>query len=144
MGKPRLPLPVTGRTRADLLTVYPTGRATVAARACSFPTLPRPNWTEALAVSWGASVKTRSLPWRAHRRPSAAPEPSPAGQAAGYKAFISYSHAVDGKLAPALHGALHRFAKPWYRPRALRVFHDQTSLAANPGLWSSIQAALVS
>ena len=69
----------------------------------------------------GLFVKIRSLPWRVRRQPSAARGPSPASQAAGYKAFISYSHAVDGKLAPALHGALHRFAKPWYRPRALRV-----------------------
>ena len=29
-----------------------------------------------------------------------------------YKAFISYSHAVDGRLAPALQSALHHFAKP--------------------------------
>ena len=34
-----------------------------------------------------------------------------------YAAFISYSHAVDGKLAPAIHMALQRFAKPWYRRR---------------------------
>ena len=87
-------------------------------------------------------MKIRLLPWRSYRQPSAARGPSPASQATGYKAFISYSHAVDGKLAPALHDALHRFAKPWYRPRALRVFHDQANLAANPGLWSSIQAAL--
>jgi WD40 repeat protein/pSer/pThr/pTyr-binding forkhead associated (FHA) protein len=77
-----------------------------------------------------------------HRQPPAAPGPSPAKRSASYKAFLSYSHAVDGKLAPALHAALHRFAKPWYRPRALRVFHDEASLSANPGLWSSIQAAL--
>ena len=29
-----------------------------------------------------------------------------------YDAFLSYSHAADGKLAPALQRALHRFAKP--------------------------------
>lgn len=59
-----------------------------------------------------------------------------------YKAFISYSHAVDGRFAPALQDALQRFAKPWYRRRALRVFRDETSLTANPALWSSIQTAL--
>lgn len=59
-----------------------------------------------------------------------------------YAAFISYSRAVDGKLAPALQGALHRFAKPWYRLRALRVFRDDASLAANPNLWKSIAQAL--
>src|SRR5688572_31157284 len=59
-----------------------------------------------------------------------------------YDAFVSYSHAADGKLAPALQAALHRFAKPWYRRRALRVFRDETSLSASPALWPSIEAAL--
>lgn len=59
-----------------------------------------------------------------------------------YKAFISYSHAADGKLAPSIQYALHRIAKPWYRLRSMRVFRDQTNLSASPGLWSSIEAAL--
>ena len=59
-----------------------------------------------------------------------------------YDAFISYSHAADGKLAPALQNALQRFAKPWYRLRALHLFRDQTSLSATPGLWPAIEAAL--
>jgi WD40 repeat protein len=59
-----------------------------------------------------------------------------------YKAFISYSHAADGKLAPALQSALHRFAKPWYRLRAMRIFRDKTSLAMTPELWPSIERAL--
>ena len=59
-----------------------------------------------------------------------------------YKAFISYSHAGDGRLAPAVQSALQRFAKPWYRLRALRIFRDKTSLAATPGLWTSIEQAL--
>jgi hypothetical protein len=59
-----------------------------------------------------------------------------------YKAFISYSHAADGKLAPAVQSALHRFAKPWYRVRAVRVFRDKTNLSANPDLWGSIEQAL--
>ncbi len=62
--------------------------------------------------------------------------------AAAFDAFISYSHAVDGKLAPALQAGLHRFAKPWYRLRALRVFRDETSLSASPELWPSIVEAL--
>ncbi len=57
-------------------------------------------------------------------------------------AFISYSHATDGMLAPALQSALQRFAKPWYRLRALRIFRDHSSLAATPALWSSIEHAL--
>ena len=59
-----------------------------------------------------------------------------------YNGFISYSHAADGKLAPALQSGLHRFAKPWYRLRALHIFRDKTNLSVNPTLWSSIKAAL--
>ncbi len=66
------------------------------------------------------------------------------GASSGYDAFISYSHALDGAVAQALQTGLERFAKPWYRPRALRVFRDTASLSANPGLWSSIETALAS
>lgn len=59
-----------------------------------------------------------------------------------YDAFISYSHAADGRLAPALQSGLHHLAKPWYRLRALHVFRDATNLAATPGLWPSIESAL--
>ncbi|MGH8658800.1 MAG: TIR domain-containing protein [Gammaproteobacteria bacterium] len=58
-----------------------------------------------------------------------------------YNAFISY-HAADNKLAPAIQSALHGFARPWYRMRALRVFRDKTNLPANPGLWDAIERAL--
>jgi hypothetical protein len=57
-------------------------------------------------------------------------------------AFISYSHAADGRLAARLQQALHGFAKPWYQRRALRVFRDRTSLAASPALWPAIETAL--
>jgi len=59
-----------------------------------------------------------------------------------FDAFISYSHAADHRLAPALQSALHGFAKPWYRLRAMRTFRDKTSLAATPKLWSTIERAL--
>jgi WD40 repeat protein len=59
-----------------------------------------------------------------------------------YDAFISYSHTADGALAAALQSALHSFAKPWYKLRALHIFRDQTNLAVNPALWSSIRDAL--
>ena len=59
-----------------------------------------------------------------------------------YSAFISYSHAADDRFADALQRALHRFAKPWYKLRALRIFRDQTNLSANPALWPSIEQAL--
>ena len=59
-----------------------------------------------------------------------------------YRAFVSYSHAGDGRLAPELQSALQKFAKPWYLLRALRIFRDKTSLASTPGLWTSIEEAL--
>jgi hypothetical protein len=58
-----------------------------------------------------------------------------------YRAFISYSHETDA-VTSAVQSALHRFAKPWYRLRALHVFRDETSLAANPGLASSLENAM--
>jgi WD40 repeat protein len=71
-------------------------------------------------------------------RSAATPVPGPPR----YRAFVSYSHAADGTLAPALQAALQGFAKPWYRLRAMRVFRDKTSLAANPALWPAIERAL--
>ncbi|CAN5813268.1 hypothetical protein BH23ACT4_BH23ACT4_04240 [soil metagenome] len=59
-----------------------------------------------------------------------------------YDGFISYSHAADDLLAPRLQAGLQRFAKPWWKRRALRVFRDESSLSANPHLWSSITDAL--
>lgn len=59
-----------------------------------------------------------------------------------YDAFISYSHAADDHLAPALQDGMQRLGKPWYRRRALHVFRDETGLSTNPHLWSSIEAAL--
>ncbi|MEU7479169.1 TIR domain-containing protein [Lentzea sp. NPDC042327] len=61
---------------------------------------------------------------------------------AKYDAFISYNHAADGSLGPAVRDGLHRFARPWLRPRAVRVFCDRRSLPASEGLWPSIEEAL--
>jgi WD40 repeat protein len=68
--------------------------------------------------------------------------PTVGGPAMTFDGFISYSHAADGRLAPAVQRGLHRLAKPWHRRRALWIFRDQTGLAVTPGLWSSIQTAL--
>lgn len=65
-------------------------------------------------------------------------------RAGTFDGFISYSHAGDGLVAPRLQAALQRFAKPWWRRRALHVFRDESSLSANPHLWSSITDALAS
>src|SRR5579872_7494393 len=59
-----------------------------------------------------------------------------------YDAFVSYSHTADEIPAAALQAALHRFAKPWYKLRAVHIFRDQTNLAINPHLWSSIRDSL--
>jgi WD40 repeat protein len=59
-----------------------------------------------------------------------------------YAAFLSYSHAADAGLSLAVRDALQQLNKPWHKPRALRVFRDNSSLAATEALWPSIQAAM--
>ncbi len=59
-----------------------------------------------------------------------------------YNAYISYSHDADTRAAEAIQAGLQKFAKPWYRRRALSIFRDPTGLAANPGLWPSIVDAM--
>ncbi len=66
---------------------------------------------------------------------------TPAGDSL-YHGFISYSHAADGELAPALQKGLQQFAKPWYRTRALHIFRDDAALSVNPHLWNSVRDAL--
>ena len=41
-----------------------------------------------------------------------------------------------------MQAGLQKFAKPWWKRRAVRIFRDESSLAANPHLWSSITEAL--
>ena len=55
-----------------------------------------------------------------------------------HDAFISYSHATDAKLAAALESGLEKFAKPALKLRSMDIFRDQTSLSANPSLWTSL------
>jgi hypothetical protein len=55
-----------------------------------------------------------------------------------HDAFISYSHSADPSLAAAVETGLEKLAKPVLKLRAMEVFRDQTSLSANPGLWSGI------
>jgi hypothetical protein len=77
---------------------------------------------------------------------SEAPSPeladTTAESARDFDAFISFSHAADGRLAPALQAALQSIGKPWYRRRALRIFRDTTTLSASPELWPTIERAL--
>jgi hypothetical protein len=79
--------------------------------------------------------------------PDPIPDPirgGPARADAGriYDAFISYSHTQDKPIAAALQPAMQRLGKTWYQRRALRLFRDDTSLAATPHLWPSIEEAL--
>ena len=85
----------------------------------------------------GTLVRVTSATSDVHEQPA---EDTTAAR--GFDAFISYSHAADGRLAPALQTALQSIGKPWYRRRALRVFRDTTSLSASPELWPSIERAL--
>ena len=55
---------------------------------------------------------------------------------------MSYSHAADGTLAPALESQLRLFAKPFWKRRSLRVFRDETTLQSTPHLWPTIRDAL--
>jgi WD40 repeat protein len=59
-----------------------------------------------------------------------------------YRAFVSFSHEPDERLAASLQSSLTRFAKPWYKVRSMRIFRDESSLAANSALWNSIELAL--
>jgi WD40 repeat protein len=87
-------------------------------------------------IAMGLSARVRPGRSRAPRQPAAS-----SGEA-DYDAFVSYSHAADGQLAPALQAGLQSLGKPWYRRRVLRVFRDKTSLSASPELWPSIERAL--
>ncbi|MFE7740719.1 toll/interleukin-1 receptor domain-containing protein [Nocardia sp. NPDC057455] len=56
--------------------------------------------------------------------------------------FLSYARKADEDIAPALQQGLARLAKPWNRPRALRVFRDRTDLSAAHDLTAEIEDAL--
>lgn len=60
----------------------------------------------------------------------------------GFDVFISYARSASERLARDLQSGMERFAKPWNRLRAIRVFRDDTSMAANTALWSTIEGAL--
>ena len=60
----------------------------------------------------------------------------------GFDVFISYSRRASTTLATDLQVAVERFAKPWYRLRAARVFRDDASMSANTALWSTIERGL--
>ena len=51
-----------------------------------------------------------------------------------YDAFLSYSWALDSKIAPVIQWVLQRFLCPWYRVRAKTIFRDLSSLPAGSNL----------
>ncbi len=59
-----------------------------------------------------------------------------------FDAFVSYSHAFDGRLASALQQGLERLLCKWYQRRTFRIFRDRTNLAVHPDAWGAIQANL--
>jgi WD40 repeat protein len=70
------------------------------------------------------------------------PSKTPSSVGLQYTAFLSYSHAADGRLAEVTQSSLQRFATPWYRRRSIRVFRDTTGLGPTPDLWDAIRVAL--
>ena len=61
---------------------------------------------------------------------------------AQWDAFISYARSASTLEAQRLQTAIQTFAKPWFRLRAVRIFRDDSSMSANPALWSSIEQGL--
>jgi hypothetical protein len=59
-----------------------------------------------------------------------------------YDAFISYSHSKDRALAAGLQSVMQSLGKAWWQRRKLRVFRDETSLAATPEMWANIEKSL--
>ena len=96
----------------------------------------------------GRTLATAAIAKQAVRlvkRPGDAAHPADPSQRrqSRFAAFISYSHTGDRALASSLQAGLHRFARPWHKLRAVRVFRDDASLSANPNLWASISEALL-
>src|SRR6266849_4357088 len=60
-----------------------------------------------------------------------------------FDCFLSYSHSDQQRaIAQSLQRGLHRFARSFWRMRAVRVFRDETNLSANPALFDTIIRAL--
>ena len=59
-----------------------------------------------------------------------------------YNAFISYTHKSEMPLALALDAALTKFAKPWNKLRALRIYRDTDSQGLTPNLLAAVEQAM--
>jgi WD40 repeat protein len=97
---------------------------------------------EAWSLGIGALLLLRRRKFALNRRQELANSPDERVRTSTrYNAFISYNRSVDADVAPAFQSALQRFAKPWYRMRAVRVFRDDSDLRNEP-LRSAVTAAL--
>jgi WD40 repeat protein len=76
-------------------------------------------------------------------RPTTEPPPDGDPEPFLFDAFLSYSRA-DAYAANRLKQSIERFAAPWYRARARRVFLDTATLAARGSLRTSIENSLAS
>jgi hypothetical protein len=56
--------------------------------------------------------------------------------------FISYSHASDEALAPALQRGMSLLGKKWNQPQVLRVYRDDTNLSASTDVTAEIYRAV--
>src|ERR1700739_2390609 len=63
------------------------------------------------------------------------------GKPPEYNAVLSYAHR-DRQVTIAIQKGLHQIGRRVGQLRALRVFRDDTNLAANPDLWGKITEAL--
>ena len=99
----------------------------------------------------GSSSCTRArrrvaMPTPESRTPDLGSEPAtsrpPAERRGRYDGFISYSHALDGRLAPAVQRALGGFAKSWRRSAPYASSATRPPSSASPELWSSIERAM--
>jgi WD40 repeat protein len=60
-----------------------------------------------------------------------------------YDGFLSYRHSArQMAIVRRLQRGLHRFARPFWKPRSVRTYRDETNLEANPDLWQTISEAL--
>jgi WD40 repeat protein len=62
--------------------------------------------------------------------------------AIAWDVFMSYNREADTRLARVLRRGLRRIGIPWYKRSRTRIFLDQTSLAANPDAWRTVEQVL--
>jgi tetratricopeptide (TPR) repeat protein len=60
-----------------------------------------------------------------------------------YDGFISYRHSPNqAQIVGAIQAALHKFAKPFWKLRALHLYRDESNLSVHPDLWGTLVEAL--